>query len=331
MKKIVRNISLLLSIVATILLCSCVKFNFRINSNINKIEDNNVKLDGSTSKNANIGDELISLDDATTLSKYELPKVGDSLYGFNVKGIYDYSNRNAKVVLFEHEKTSAKAFLISNDDIDKAACIGFNTLAYDDKGVPHVFEHSCLGGSDKYPSANLFTEAVNRTYNTYMNAVTLQNATIYPMSSLSDEQLFSIYKLYLDGVFYPNVLKDKKNLEREAYRYILYDESDDINLSGVVYSEMSGFEGSIDAVAYYNSLKTMFDGSYLGSNTGGDTKEIPNIDIEDLIKFHEKYYHPSNMVLTLYGDIDYKKYLQYTDEEYLSHFDKIAFYLNYYQ
>ena len=315
----IKRVSIITLMLSFVLITSSCDINKKINVDENTINEN-LSNENSTTI---YGDELHKLEGSIkTLSKYQLPNTGEEFSGFKVNAIYDYESRNAKVVIFNHEKSDAKAILISNDDSDKMAAIGFNTLAYDDKGIPHVFEHACLGGSDKYDSAKLFDEAVNKTYNTYMNAFTMQHATVYPVSSLSDKQLFELYRFYLSGVFNPNVLSDEKNIEREAYRYTLYDKVDDIKLNGIVYSEMSGIEGSILSASYNNSLKTMFNDSFMGANTGGNTDEIPNIKIEDLKEFHEKYYHPSNMILMLYGDIDYKKYLDYIDKEYLNKYER---------
>lgn len=324
MQKRLRILYIIVSIVLSINLFACDKVSkYVVIKEESKISDEKEDIKNDNVVEEEIGDELVELKGfVPTKSKYQLPELDSELFGFKVKAIYDYSMKNAKVVLFEHEKTGAKAFLISNDDEDKMAALGFNTLTYDNKGIPHVFEHACLGGSEKYPNANLFTEAVNRTYNTFINALTMQHATVYPIASLSDEQLFELYKFYLDGVFNPNILRDQKNLDSEAYRYTLYDKRDDIKLNGVVYSEMAGNEGNIEDAAYRNSLNTMFNNSYMGANTGGETDYIPEITHKDLIDFHEKYYHPSNMILTLYGDIDYKKYLKYADEEYLNKYDK---------
>lgn len=332
-KKIVKCLSVLSLLFAVVALSSCnvSSFSFKIDNPFknaaltNEKAEENKTNDSDKNESKEIGDKLVELTgDVFTLSHYKLPHKGDNLYGFKVDAIYDYKARNAKLVIFEHEKSGAKVALISNDDDDKATVFGFNTLAYDNKGVPHVFEHACLSGSEKYTNANLFDEATSKIYQTYMNAATMQNVTIYPVSSLSDPQLFELYKFYMDGVMKPNVVKDEKSIEREAYRYVLNNKDEDISLSGVVYSEMSGVEGNISNVAYRNSLDTMFPGSYMGVNTGGKTSDIPEIKIEDLKIFHEKYYHPSNMIIVLYGDIDYEKYLEYADDEYLSKFDKIT-------
>lgn len=318
MKYLKKTFILLISLAATLSLSSCSKtyFNSKLNTQV-------ASQSTTESVASEYGDKLVSLEgDVFTLSKYTLPKVGDRLHGFTVDAIYDFEMRNAKLVIFSHEQSGAKVFLISNDDEDRCIAMGFNTLAYDDRGIPHVFEHACLGGSAKYPNANTFDEASNKIYQTYMNASTMQHATTYYCSSLDDPQLFELYKFYLDGVMDPDVLRDEKNLEREAYRYILNDKNDDIALSGIVYSEMSANEGNIGRVAYRNSTVTMFDGSFMASETGGLTSDIIKIENKDLIEYHEKYYHPSNMVITLYGDINYEKYLKYTDEEYLNKFTK---------
>ena len=181
MKKFKQSLCLITLLLATVLF-SCVQVEKKGSESEAKVETTAVEEQVSHEENlVALGEELTSLEgEVYTLSHYKLPKVDDELYGFKVNAIYDYDERNAKVVLFEHKKTGSKVFLISNDDVDKTAAFGFNTLTFDDKGVPHVFEHACLGGSEKYPNSNLFDEATNRTYNTFMNAFTMQHATVYP-------------------------------------------------------------------------------------------------------------------------------------------------------
>ncbi len=337
MRKMLKKITITLIILSLALgLTSCIRFRINYNYDYKKVFDyirdmfaktsepqNEVRASESIMEETDTYDEIVSLDGyVKTLSKYKLPEIGDVIGGFTAKMIFDYEEKNAKVVMFEHKKTGAVCFLISNDDVDKSACLGFNTLAYDNKGLPHVFEHATLGGSKRYPSANLFFEMLSKTYSTYLNANTLQQATTFPMGSLSDEQLFEYFKFYIDGVFDPNIIDDEKLLEREAYRYSLADNDSDINLSGVVYSEMSAHESIIQATAFYNSARALYEGSFLASEVGGVTSDIPKITHEELKNFHDTYYHPSNMVMTLYGDIDYEKYLIYANDEYLSLYDR---------
>lgn len=345
MKRFIKKCNIiLLTILTIVLFTSCIRYHYNSNVDLGKYLGKLISelYDTTDSINPNSfvasksiinesvldnipHDQLTNLTDKVeTLSKFPLPMVNEILYGFRVNGIYDYNERNAKVVEFEHVKTGARVLLISNDDIDKCACIGLNTLTDDDRGIPHVFEHATIEGSEKYHGANLYFDMSNKTYTTFLNAITSQFSTCYPIGSLSDEQLFSCYKVYLDGTLKPNILKDDKILEREGYRYILSSKNDELQLSGVVYSEMAAHESNIYSRAIFNSNKTLLNNSVLSSITGGLTSEIPKIKHEDLIEFHNLYYHPSNMVITLYGDLDYKKYLEYTNNEYFANYDKIS-------
>ncbi len=335
-----KNIILVVFLIvfSCVFLSSCVRFSMKINgvdifdrfvAIVSDVINKKVKetVTEATSsvvvEEEDIWDEIPDLyGDVKTLSRYPLPKYGDVIGGFKVSKVFDYNERNAKVVVMEHLDTGATCFLISNDDMDKSVSLGFNTLAYDDKGIPHVFEHSTLAGSKNYNNGNLFFEMISKTYSTYLNAFTAQQSTVYPMGSLSDEQLFLNYKFYIDGIFYPNVLNDQMILDREAYRYTLSDDNSDIDMSGVVYSEMAAVESDIYETSHNNTVKTLFPDSFVSFNVGGDTRYIPEITLTDINEFHDMYYHPSNMIMTLYGDIDYEKYLVYADENYLSDFDK---------
>lgn len=335
MKRIYKKIiSIVLIIISLLTLSSCIRFkinySFDYGDLLKKATDFFAKKDNGEFSSTT--SEITTKDEKNTkskihesvipLSKYQLPNVGDVIGGFKATSMFDYRERNAKVVVFEHIKTGATCLLISNDDVDKSATFGFNTLAYDDKGLPHVFEHAALAGSKNYNNSNLFFEMVNKTYDTYLNALTMQQSTVYPMGSLSDEQLFSYFKFYIDGVFYPSVLENERILDSEAYRYVLNDKDSNIDMSGIVYSEMAANESNIYAAAHYNTVTTLYPDSFVSFETGGKTSDIPKITLDDLKKFHDKYYHPSNMVMTLYGDIDYKKYLEYADSEYLSNYEK---------
>ena len=163
-----------------------------------------------------------------------LPEVGDALHGFTVAGIYPYESMNAQAVEFVHDKTGATLLWIANDSIDRAFVVGFRTHVTDDKGVPHVFEHATISGSEKYPNPNQFMTAVYGTYNTYMNATTTRTFTYYPSSSLSDEQLLRYVDFYMDGVYHPLVLTDERLMQREAYRYELPSADSELTLQGTV-------------------------------------------------------------------------------------------------
>ena len=215
-----------------------------------------------------------------------------------------------------------KVFLVSNADEDKSFVVGVRTKAEDDRGIPHVFEHATIDSTENYPSPDGFFSMNGKLYTTFLNACTTDEVTFYPVSSLSDEQLYAIYKYYIDGLFNPMILKESRIFDKEAARYILYNKDDNIKISGAAYNEMSSrFTDEWEQVNILRS-KAIYENGHLGNNSGGDYRQMINITHQDLIDFHDKYYHPSNMCMYLYGDIDYEKYLKLLDEKYLKKYDK---------
>ncbi len=273
---------------------------------------------------------LKKTDEAATESKPEekasvldsLPKVGDSIHGFTVTAISDYELKNAKIVSMTHEQSGAELIYIACDDSDKAVGIFFKTVAENDKGIPHIFEHSTIAGSGKYPNANIFMDLSDNCYNTYMNASTWQEVTGYEMSSLSDKQLIKIMDMYMAGLADPLALKDANVLGQEAYRFSMSSLDDDITVTGAVFNEMEAANAVLETFAYEQSLKVLYPGSRMSYSSGGFRTDIITVTNEELKSFHDKYYHPSNMLIALYGDLDYEEYLEELDEEYLSNYDK---------
>ena len=224
---------------------------------------------------------------------------------------------DADTYLFTHNKTGGQVLYIANNDLNRTFDIAFKTPA-SDTGISHVFEHATLGGSDKYPN-NIFFNVSSETFNTYMNAATAIQTTFYPISSLSDEQLLKLADYYLDGVFNPLILKDKRIFDREAWRYELENEASPLKLNGTVYNEMKGAVTPLN-YAYYNSIRSMYPGSNKSVISGGDPEVIPTLKYEDVVSYHDKYYVPSNSLVILYGKLDYKKYLELLDG-YFSKYD----------
>lgn len=229
-------------------------------------------------------------------------KVGDVTEGFVVTDTGRFDPIGADIVLYEHIKTGAQVLLLLNEDTNRAFEITFRTPAETDTGVPHVFEHSVLSGSEKYPSKTLFFNLIYQTYNTYVNASTYNVMTTYPIASLSEEQLLKYADLYTDSCFNPMVCYNKSIFDEEAWRYTL-DEDGELAIEGTVYSEMLG-ANTRDNAAYFNFMKTIFPGSVAGNDFGGNPDHIPEMTWEDLRDYHEKYYTPSNSVTCIYGKID---------------------------
>ena len=245
-----------------------------------------------------------------------LPAVGDVVSGFEVKEIRPFPAIGAQIVLFEHQATHARLMYIANDDTNRVFDLTFLTDAIDKTGLPHVFEHSVLDGSEKYPSRTLWFNMAYQTYNTYMNAFTQSRLTSYPVASLSEEQLLNYADYYTQACLHPLVVKDESIFREEAWRYRLENADDPLTIEGTVYSEMLGAYDLSNA-AYVNAMTAAFPGSMIGNEYGGDPAYIPDMTFEALQNYHALYYHPSNSIAYLYGNFaDYTKFLALLDEAY---------------
>ena len=258
----------------------------------------------------------------TESSTKEEYAVGKVINGFKLTKQSYSSTYQSNVLTFEHEKTGAKLVWFQNDDINRGFTISFRTPAENDKGISHIIEHSTIAGSEKYPDKNLFFSVSNNTYTSFINAMTSQNYTMYPVTSCSEEQLYKLTDIYLDCVFNPTLLTEEKIFEREAWRYELSDASSEIVQNGTVYNEMKGSLSDITTMAYYNAMKTIFEGKDQGTVSGGVPEEILNLTYDELISTYKKNYHPSNSIVLLYGDIDCENFLKLIDEEYFSKYEK---------
>ncbi len=244
----------------------------------------------------------------------DLPQVGDVVCGFETKEIRDFDIAGAKVVLFEHQKTGMKLLYVANDDVDRTFNLAFMTEAIDKTGLPHVFEHSTLDGSKKYPSRSLFFNLSYQTYNSFMNAITNPRYTTYPISSLSEEQLLRYADYYTDSCLHPMIMEDEDIYREEAWRYRMEDADSPLTIEGTVYSEMLGAATVIQA-GLFNALSDTFPGSTIGNMSGGDPDYIPDMTWESLKDYHDRYYHPSNCLGLLYGQFDdYTAFLDLLDK-----------------
>lgn len=251
-----------------------------------------------------------------------LPQVGQVISGFRVEELGYMDILNAKTILFEHEKTGAQLFYIQNKDIDRSFEIAFRTPAVDNTGVNHILEHISVSGSEKYPLKDVLFTIANQTYSTFVNAFTSATMTAYPVSSMSEDQLLKLADVYLDCVFHPLIYTDKNLFLREAWRYELSDADAPLVINGTVYNEMKGALGNISTAAYYNVLDALFPNSIQANISGGNPENVRDLTYEQLIQTHQNYYHPSNCLMILYGDLDYTRFLEMIDGQYLQSFDK---------
>ncbi len=206
--------------------------------------------------------------------------------------------------LYAHEETGAQVLYLKNDDANKAFSIGFKTPPYNDNGIAHILEHSVLNGSKKYPSKEPFVELIKGSLNTFVNAMTFSDKTLYPVASTNQKDFKHLMGVYLDAVFQPLFTENPQILAQEGWHYHLEDKDDDLIYKGVVYNEMKGAFGSPERQLYQQISSLLYPNSIYRFESGGDPAAIPSLTQEEFIAYHEKYYHPSNSFTVLYGDLD---------------------------
>lgn len=223
--------------------------------------------------------------------------------------------------LLEHKRTRARIVLIENDDENKVFSIGFRTPPKDSTGVAHIVEHTVLCGSREFPLKDPFVELAKGSLNTFLNAMTYPDKTVYPVASCNAKDFQNLMHVYLDAVFYPNIYKEEKIFRQEGWHYELDDLDAPLKYNGVVYNEMKGVFSSPDQLLYRNIQHSLFPDTAYGVESGGDPDTIPDLTYEDYLDFHRRYYHPSNSYIYLYGDMDMEEKLGWLDDKYLSDFE----------
>ncbi len=231
---------------------------------------------------------------------------------------------NTKGTLLRHEKTGARVILMENDEENKVFYIGFRTPPVDSTGSPHIVEHTVLCGSERFPVKDPFIELAKGSLNTFLNAMTYPDKTVYPVASCNDKDFQNLMHVYLDAVFYPNIYKEEKIFRQEGWHYEMESPEDELTLNGVVYNEMKGAFSSPDDVLEREILNALFPDTTYSFESGGDPEVIPELTYEKFLDFHRRYYHPSNSYIYLYGNMDMAEKLDFLDREYLSKFDYLA-------
>ena len=230
---------------------------------------------------------------------------------------------NSVGMILHHRKTGARIVLLSNDDENKCFAIGFRTPPEDSTGVPHIIEHSVLCGSKNFPLKDPFVELAKGSLNTFLNAMTYPDKTVYPVASCNDKDFQNLMHVYLDAVFYPNIYRNEKIFQQEGWHYELDSLDGELKYNGVVYNEMKGAFSSPDDVMYREIMDSLYPDNAYGVESGGDPEVIPELTYEQFLDFHRRYYHPSNSYIYLYGNMDMEEKLRFIDEQYLSAFDAL--------
>lgn len=225
--------------------------------------------------------------------------------------------------ILKHKKSGAKIVLLSNNDENKVFSIGFRTPPKDSTGLPHILEHSVLCGSKRFPSKDPFVELVKGSLNTFLNAMTYPDKTVYPIASCNDKDFQNLMHVYMDAVFYPNIYEHDEIFRQEGWSYKLDSADSKLEYNGVVYNEMKGAFSSPEGVLDRVVLNSLFPDTSYKNESGGDPEVIPELTYEQFLDFHRTYYHPANSYIYLYGDMDMAEKLEWLDKEYLSQFDAI--------
>ena len=223
--------------------------------------------------------------------------------------------------ILRHKKSGARIAILSNNDDNKVFYIGFKTPPEDETGVPHIIEHTTLCGSKKFPVKDPFIELAKGSLNTFLNAMTYPDKTVYPVASCNDQDFKNLMDVYLDAVFNPNITKYEEIFKQEGWHYELTGKDDELKINGVVYNEMKGAYSSPDEVLSSQIYRSLFPDNTYSKDSGGNPEYIPKLTYEAYLNFYHKYYHPSNSYIYLYGDMDVVERLEWLDKEYLSLYD----------
>lgn len=227
----------------------------------------------------------------------------------------------SKGTLLRHKKSGARVALIENDDENKVFYIAFRTPVDDSTGVPHIIEHTVLCGSDEFPVKDPFVELAKGSLNTFLNAMTYPDKTVYPVASCNDKDFQNLMHVYMDAVFHPNIYKHKEIFLQEGWHYELENADASLTLNGVVYNEMKGAFSSPEGVLDRVILNSLFPDTTYANESGGDPEVIPELSYEQYLDFHRRYYHPSNAYIYLYGNMDMAEKLAWMDQHYLSKYE----------
>jgi Zn-dependent M16 (insulinase) family peptidase len=251
------------------------------------------------------------------------PEKGKQIHGFRLQEVTQIQEMNSTALEFIHEKSGARLLYLQNEDDNKVFSISFRTPPPDSTGVPHIMEHSVLCGSRKFLVKEPFIELAKGSLNTFLNAMTYPDKTMYPVASRNDKDFINLMDVYMDAVLYPSIYEKPEILMQEGWHYELEDRNQPLTYKGVVYNEMKGAFSSPERVLFGEIQQSLYPDTPYANESGGDPDYIPDLTQEDFIAFHKQYYHPSNSYIYLYGNGDLDAHLKFLDEEYLSSFDTI--------
>lgn len=243
-------------------------------------------------------------------------KIKDIMNGFEIIDITPEKELGGRAVQMKHIKSGARLLWLDRPDVNKTFSITFRTVPSDDTGIFHILEHSVLCGSEKYPLKEPFVELIKNSMNTFLNALTFSDKTMYPISSKNDKDFFNLMDVYLDAVFNPLIYKKPEIFYQEGWHYEI-GKNDSISYKGVVFNEMKGVYADSESVKESAVMSSLYPDNCYSFESGGHPSHIPDLTYEQFVEGHKRFYHPSNSYIILDGDLDIEKVTAHIDSNYL--------------
>jgi presequence protease len=242
--------------------------------------------------------------------------------GFVIETTCDIPELRSTASVYTHEKTGARLFHLRNDDPNNLFSVAFRTPVSDSTGVPHILEHSVLGGSRKFPLKDPFQELLKGSLQTFLNALTYPDKTVYPVSSQVEADFFNLVDVYCDAVFHP--LLTENTFWQEGWHFDAESESGPVSIKGIVYNEMKGVFSDFASHVERKTVSLLFPDTSYYYESGGEPEHITDLTYRQFLRFHAQYYNPSNAFIVLYGNLPPEKTLSFLDEKYLAGYDRTS-------
>lgn len=248
--------------------------------------------------------------------------IGETTHGFKVLRSTEIPEVKGTFYEMEHVKTGAKLGWMKTEDENKTFSIGFKTIPEDSTGVFHILEHSVLQGSEKYPVKAPFVELIKSSMNTFLNAMTFPDKTLYPVCSRNHKDFENLMRVYMDAVFHPCLHRNEKIFMQEGWHYEAEEEGQTPFYNGIVLNEMRGADSSVDTRMTNAMNAALFPDNCYKYNSGGAPDAIVMLTYEKYKETHKRFYHPSNSFILLDGAVDIEHILSVLDEDYLAEYER---------